>query len=148
MLRTISKIFPDLKNYATNVGHGNPRIYYNVVPVGNADNKAQIFVQLNNTPPEDKKKLIDQLRVKFKDYPNAKIEVKDFEQGPPVEAPIAIRLFSENLDTLRALSFRVENILKKTEGTMYVNNDLTYVENRHQSKSKQRQSCNVRHCHQ
>jgi multidrug efflux pump subunit AcrB len=119
------KRIPDLKNYATNVGHGNPRIYYNVVPVGNADNKAQIFVQLNNTPPEDKRKLIDQLRGKFQGSPNAKIEVKDFEQGPPVEAPIAIRLFSENLDTLRALSFRVEDILKKTEGTMYVNNDLT-----------------------
>lgn len=119
------KRIPDLKNYATNVGHGNPRIYYNVISVGNADNKAQIFVQLKDTPPEDKRKLIDQLRNKFRDYPNAKIEVKDFEQGPPVEAPIAIRLFSENLDTLRALSFRVEDILKKTEGTMYVNNDLT-----------------------
>lgn len=120
-IRTI----PDLKNYASNVGHGNPRIYYNVIPVGNADNKAQLFVQLNNTDPKEKRKLIDELRIKFKDYPNAKIEVKDFEQGPPVEAPIAIRLFSENLDTLRALSFRVEDILKKTEGTMYVNNDLT-----------------------
>lgn len=119
------KNIPGLKNYASNVGHGNPRIYYNVVPVGNADNKAQIFVQLNNTPPEDKRKLIDQLRSKFKDYPNAKIEVKDFEQGPPVEAPIAIRVFSEDLDTLRALSFKVEDILKKTAGTMYVNNDLT-----------------------
>jgi len=116
---------PDLKNYATNVGHGNPRIYYNVVPVGYADNTAQIFVQLNNTPPAKKKELIDLLRAKFKDYPNAKIEVKDFEQGPPVEAPIAIRLFSEDLDTLRTLSFRVESMLKSTEGTMYVNNDLT-----------------------
>lgn len=118
---------PDLKNYATNIGHGNPRIYYNVVPEGNADNYAQIFVQLNNTPPAEKRKLIDELRTKFKDYPNAKIEVKDFEQGPQVEAPIAIRLFSEDLDTLRALSFRVEDLLKRTEGTMYVNNDLTSV---------------------
>ena len=95
------------------------------MPIGNADNTAQIFVQLNNTPPEQKKKFIDQLRNKFKDYPNVKIEVKDFEQGPPVEAPIAIRLFSENLDTLRALSFKVEDVLKRTPGTIYVNNDLT-----------------------
>ncbi|HRH48548.1 MAG TPA: efflux RND transporter permease subunit [Panacibacter sp.] len=119
------KTLPDLKNYASNVGHGNPRIYYNVISLGNADNKAQIFVQLNNTAPPEKRKIIDELRLKFKDYPNAKIEVKDFEQGPPVEAPIAIRLFSEDLDTLRALSFRVEALLNKTEGTMYVNNDLT-----------------------
>ncbi|HEX4850246.1 MAG TPA: efflux RND transporter permease subunit, partial [Puia sp.] len=116
---------PDLKNYATNVGHGNPRIYYNVVPVGNADNNAQIFVQLKDTPPDKKKKLIDGLRNSFRNYANAKIEVKDFEQGPPIEAPIAIRLFSEDLDTLRALSFNVEDRIRKTPGTMYVNNDLT-----------------------
>ncbi len=119
------KRIPDLKNYASNVGHDNPRIYYNIVPLGNSDNTAQIFVQLNGTSPVDKQKLIDRLRSKFKNFPNAKIEVKDFEQGPPVEAPIAIRLFSENLDTLRALSFQIENLLKKTPGTVYVNNDLT-----------------------
>ncbi len=121
------KNIPGLKNYTTNTGHGNPRIYYNVVPVGYADNTAQLIVQLKDTPPDKKKKLIDALRLKFRNYPNAKIEVKDFEQGPPVEAPIAIRLFSEDLDTLRALSFKVEDLLKRTPGTMYVNNDLTTV---------------------
>jgi multidrug efflux pump subunit AcrB len=119
------KNIPDLKNYATNVGHGNPRIYYNVIPKNEASNYAQLFIQLKETPPAGKIKLIDELRTRFKDYPNAKIEVKDFEQGPPVEAPIAIRLFSEDLDTLRALSFRVEDLLKQTPGTMYVNNELT-----------------------
>jgi multidrug efflux pump subunit AcrB len=116
---------PDLKNYATNVGRGNPRIYYNVVPQNEVSNYAQLFVQLKETPPTKKRKLIDQLRTKFRDYPNAKIEVKDFEQGPPVEAPIAIRLFSEDLDTLRSLASRVEALLKKTPGTIYVNNELT-----------------------
>jgi multidrug efflux pump subunit AcrB len=115
----------DLKNFATNVGRGNPRIYYNVVPQSDISNYAQVFVQLKETPPQKKRRLIDELRTTFRDYPNAKIEVKDFEQGPPVEAPIAIRLFSENLDTLRAISFRVEDLIKKTEGTMYVNNELT-----------------------
>lgn len=119
------KKVPDLKNYATNVGHGNPRIYYNVIPQNEASNYAQLFVQLKETPPAKKIKLIDALRQQFKGYPNAKIEVKDFEQGPPVEAPIAIRLFGENLDTLRSLSFRVEDLLKRTPGTMYVKNELT-----------------------
>jgi multidrug efflux pump subunit AcrB len=122
--KEISNI-PDLKNYATNVGRGNPRIYYNVIPQNEVSNYAQLFVQLKETPPAEKTKLIDQLRTRFRHYPNAKIEVKDFEQGPPVEAPIAIRLFSEDLDTLRSLAFRVENILKKTPGTIYVNNELT-----------------------
>ncbi|MBY0482642.1 MAG: efflux RND transporter permease subunit [Chitinophagaceae bacterium] len=118
----------DLKNYTTNVGHGNPRMYYNVIPKNSQTNYAQILVQLNNTAPEEKKKMIDSLRIKFNKVSNARIEVKDFEQGPPVEAPIAIRLFSDNLDTLRSLSFRIETLLKNTEGTMYVNNDLISLE--------------------
>jgi Cation/multidrug efflux pump len=122
--KEISRL-PNLKNYATNVGRGNPRIYYNVIPQNEVSNYAQVFVQLNGIPPRHKKKLIDALRKKFNHYPNAKIEVKDFEQGPPVEAPIAIRLFSEDLDTLRSLASRVEYLLKKTPGTMYVNNELT-----------------------
>src|SRR6201994_3584040 len=115
---------PDLKNYATNVGRGNPRIYYNVIPQNEVSNYAQIFVQLNGTTSFRKRQMIDSLRQVFKDYAGAKIEVKDFEQGPPIEAPVAIRLFSEDLDTLRSLAFRVEDLLKKTDGTMYVNNEL------------------------
>jgi multidrug efflux pump subunit AcrB len=116
---------PDLKNYATNVGRGNPRIYYNVIPQNEVSNYAQLFIQLNETTSFRKRQMIDSLRKRFSNYAGAKIEVKDFEQGPPIEAPIAIRLFSENLDTLRSLAFRVEDLLKKTEGTMYVNNQLT-----------------------
>lgn len=116
---------PDLKNFATNVGHGNPRVYYNVIPQNEASNYAQLFIQLKETPPARKRQLIDSLRQRFSGYPGARIEVKDFEQGPPIEAPIAIRIFTEDLDTLRDLSFRVEELLKKTDGTMYVNNELT-----------------------
>ena len=116
---------PDLKNYATNVGRGNPRIYYNVIPQNEVSNYAQLFIQLKETPSFRKRQMIDSLRQRFKDYPGAKIEVKDFEQGPPIEAPIAIRVFCENLDTLRGIAFRVEDLLKRTDGTMYVNNELT-----------------------
>ncbi len=114
----------DITYFTTNVGKGNPRIYYNVIARNESPNFAQFFVQLNGLTPEKKTKLIDKLREKFNYYPNAKIEVKDFEQGPPLEAPIALRLFGENLDTLRKISMEAEEILKNTEGTIYVNNPL------------------------
>ena len=114
----------DITYFTTNVGKGNPRIYYNVVARNESPNFAQFFVQLNDMKPDEKTKLIDKLREKFFYYANAKIEVKDFEQGPPLEAPIVLRIFGENLDTLRKLSMDVEDILKKTEGTIYVNNPL------------------------
>jgi multidrug efflux pump subunit AcrB len=114
----------EITYFTTNVGKGNPRIYYNVISRSEATNFAQFYVQLNNLEPKEKTKMIDRLRDKFYFYPNAKIEVKDFEQGPPLEAPVAIRIFGENLDSLRGLSLRVEQILKKVPGTIYINNPL------------------------
>ncbi len=114
----------EIKYLSTNVGKGNPRIYYNVIQRNESSNFAQFFVQLNDQSPEEKTKLIDKLRDKFFSYPNAKIEVKDFEQGPPLEAPVAIRVFGENLDTLRKVSMQVEQLITKTQGTIYVNNPL------------------------
>jgi multidrug efflux pump subunit AcrB len=114
----------DVTYYTTNVGKGNPRIYYNVIARSETSNFAQFLVQLNDLSPDEKTRLIDKLRAKFVSYPNAQIEVKDFEQGPPLEAPIAIRIFGENLDSLRSISMRVEELIKQTEGTIYVNNPL------------------------
>jgi multidrug efflux pump subunit AcrB len=114
-----------IKYYTTNVGKGNPRIYYNVIQRNETTNFAQFFIQLNDLDPVEKTAFIDELREKFFFYPNAKIEVKDFEQGPPLEAPIAIRIFGDNLDTLRSVSMRVEQLIAKTEGTIYVNNPLS-----------------------
>ncbi len=114
--------------YATNVGRGNPRIYYNVIREVEAFDYGQIFVQLQEkTPPPVKIALIDELREKFKNVPGAVINVKDFEQGPPIEAPIAIRIIGENLDTLRGIALRVENLLAETEGTIYIDNPIATV---------------------
>lgn len=120
----VLKTESEVKYYTTNVGKGNPRIYYNVISRSESSNFAQFYVQLHETTQDNKTKLIDKLREKFYYYPNAKIEVKDFEQGPPLEAPVAIRIFGENLDSLRAVSMKVEQILKKTPGTIYVNNAI------------------------
>ncbi|HEY5825547.1 MAG TPA: efflux RND transporter permease subunit [Cyclobacteriaceae bacterium] len=121
----VSKI-AEVNYYATNVGKGNPRIYYNVIQENERTDFAQTFVQLNDdTSPDKKLKIINQLREEFRHYPGAKIEVKNFEQGPPVVAPIEIRLFGDNLDTLRAQASVIENVLKQTEGTMYVNNPVS-----------------------
>jgi len=111
--------------YTSNVGKGNPQIYYNVHQQDVKPDFAQIFVQMDDeASPDSKVELVKQLREKFKDFPYAKIEVKDFEQGPPIEANIVVRFFGEDPDTLRKLSFKVEDILRNNPGTVYINNEL------------------------
>jgi multidrug efflux pump subunit AcrB len=114
--------------YASNVGHGNPRIYYNVIPRNDSPDYGQVFVQLQDrTPPPVKVALIDELRAKFRDVPGANITVKNFEQGPPVEAPIAIRVFGDNLDTLRRLAGTVETMIDSLPGTIYLDNPIATI---------------------
>lgn len=117
---------PDVEYYATNVGKGNPRVYYNVIQENERTDFAQTFVQLkNDVSPDRKLAVINELREKFAQYPSAKIEVKNFEQGPPVVAPVEVRLFGDNLDTLREYASRIEMLLKETEGTLYVSNPVS-----------------------
>jgi multidrug efflux pump subunit AcrB len=115
-----------IKYYTTNVGKGNPRIYYNIIQRNEAANYAEFFVQLNDIKPEEKTQIIDQLRSRFASIANAKIEVKDFEQGPPIEAPVAIRIYGEDLVKQRKVAADVAEILQKTNGTVYVDNPLAY----------------------
>jgi len=116
---------PELLNFATNVGKGNPRIYYNEIPENERTDYAQIFVQLKpETSPPRKMEIIADLKAKFNEVVGAKVEVKNFEQGPPVTAPVEVRLSGENLDTLRSLSMKVENLLKETPGAIYINNPV------------------------
>lgn len=118
-----------LVNYfATNVGKGNPRIYYNVIPENERTDFTQVFVQLHeNTSASEKLSLIEELRAKWTPYPGAKIEVKNFEQGPPINAPVEIRLFGDNLDTLRRMASKVEKLLEQTEGTLYITNPVEHL---------------------
>ena len=119
---------PLIKYYATNVGRGNPRIYYNIIPENNRGDYAQLFIQLDeDTKPDEKLALIQKLQTRWANYPGAKIEVKNFEQGPAVVAPVEVRIFGDNLDTLRDLSLKVEDMLRKTGGTMYVNNPVNLL---------------------
>lgn len=121
----VSKV-PEVTYFATNVGKGNPRVYYNVLQENERTDFAQTFVQLSEeTSPERKLEIINQLREDFRHITGAKIEVKNFEQGPPLVAPIEVRLFGDNLDTLRSLAMQVETLLKQTEGTIYVNNPVS-----------------------
>ena len=116
---------PAITYFASNVGKGNPRIYYNEVPENEKSEYAQIFVQLDNhTAPDKKMAIIESLRKKWTPYPGARIEVKNFEQGPPVVAPIEVRVFGDNLDTLRSLAAKVENMLQNTDGTIYIDNPV------------------------
>ncbi len=122
--KEVAKI-PELQNFATNVGKGNPRIYYNEIPESDRSDYGQLFVQLKpSTSAPRKQEIVQSLQTSFAKITGAKVEVKNFEQGPPVTAPIEIRISGDKLDSLRSIASKVEALLKQTPGTLYVNNPV------------------------
>lgn len=114
--------------YAANIGKGNPRIYYNEMQENERSDYAQIFVQLDkHTTPAEKLALIEKYQKRWTPYPGAKVELKNFEQGTGITAPVEVRIYGENMDTLRQIAGQVETLLKQIGGTIYVNNPMSIL---------------------
>ena len=113
-----------VRHVYANVGRGNPKIYYNVQSLAERSTRGELFVLTQEYDPAQTPLLLDSLRAEFDAYPDARIQVLEFENGPPIDAPIAMRVTGERLDSLRAIAARVEQVLTQTEGTRDVVNPL------------------------
>ncbi len=112
----------DVRHFASNVGRDNPRIYYNIIPRREQSTVGQVMVELNRYA--DAETAIPELQAALDQYPGAEFSFIEFENGPPVEAPIAIKVIGPNLDVLAELSSEVEHMIQTTEGTLNVDNPI------------------------
>ncbi|WP_343699431.1 efflux RND transporter permease subunit [Caulobacter sp.] len=115
---------PDIVWRADNLGRGNPQIFYNQSQRESATTYAEVYASMGAWRPGRSEAMLDGLRRDFAKYPGARITVVAFENGPPIDAPIAIRITGQNLDVLKALAARTEGVLKATPGTRDVNNPV------------------------
>ncbi len=116
--------YPQIRNVVSNIGRSNPRLYYNIIAEREKSNHAQLFVELQRYDVDRQEQLIAELRNRFSHLSGVEIELKELEQGPPVEAPVAIRILGDNLDQLRALAGDVESMVRSTPGTINIHNPL------------------------
>ncbi len=123
VLDTLDKV----EGYATNIGHGNPRIYYNIFPKKYSKSFADIYVKMETYEVEAFNKLIMRLRNLFNTYPGARINVKEFEQGPPSEAPIVLYILGNDVEVLRDISEEFRDFIDASEGALNVENKLSNI---------------------
>ncbi len=117
---------PGVQSVFTNLGRGNPQIYYNHIQRNESAGYGEIFVTLESYDTRKTPELLDGLRTRLDQYPGARISVKEFINGPPVSAPIAIRVVGPDLQVLDQLAREVESLLDKTPGTRDVRNPLKF----------------------
>ena len=119
-VRDVAKLLvgrPEVKDVMENTGRSNPQIYYNAIPREADTRFGELFVTLKEFSPKDTPALVERLRGELERYPSARVTVEQFEQGPPVDAPIAIRVIGPELDQLKRLSARVSEAVRRTTGT-------------------------------
>jgi multidrug efflux pump subunit AcrB len=83
-----------------------------------------LFVKLRSYHPHTTPQVLERLRKQFKEYPNARIYVREFSNGPAISAPIAIRVIGPDLDELHRLAGVVEKAMRATPGTRDVENPV------------------------
>jgi multidrug efflux pump subunit AcrB len=115
---------PAVKWYASNLGRGNPQIFYNQAQRETRTNFAEVFVGLKAWEPGKSDQIIQALRDQFSTFPGAHITVVVFENGPPIDAPVAVRLTGKDLKVLKSAALQVETIIKGTPGARDVENPL------------------------
>ncbi len=116
--------YDEVDYYAANIGHGNPRIYYNIAPTNYSNTFGELFVTLKSYEVDAFYALLDDLRDRLGTYTAARIDVREFVQGPPSKAPVEIQVRGDDLEQLQAIARRVERIVRETPGAVNISNPL------------------------
>ena len=114
---------PDVRRVSSFIGRSAPHFYYNVNRVPHSPHLAQLIVETRH------RRDIDGVQDAVEAFSRSKmigveVVVRNLEQGPPVQAPVEVRLFGERFDALSDAALAVVAELEQIAGTRNVRHDL------------------------
>ncbi|HBF90083.1 MAG TPA: AcrB/AcrD/AcrF family protein, partial [Hyphomonas atlantica] len=101
------------------LGQPSPRVYYNVLNnTEGVEGFATGWVQLDSN--ERTHEIVGEVqRMVREEFPSARFLALPFEQGPPADAPIELRVMGNDFDTLDMIGDEIRNVLGQTPGITY-----------------------------
>ncbi len=110
---------PEVVDTFWSIGESSPRVYYNAT--SNGDGVASFAQGWVNTRSSaaTRKMLPDLQRELMRALPAIEVTAMPFEQGPPVKAPVELRLVGTDLQVLRRLSEELRRELAGIAGVSY-----------------------------
>jgi multidrug efflux pump subunit AcrB len=126
-VREVSAImaeFPGVTARMENAGRGNPQIFYNNIPREDDPRFGEVFVTIDKWNSNTSPAALDRFRKRLAAYPHARVSVIQFENGPPVDAPVAIRLQGPEIAVLQRLSGEVAAVMASVPGLRDIANPL------------------------
>ena len=114
---------PEITHVGAFIGRSAPRFYYNIQSVPWSPHFAQLMV--TTVRPQDVGSVLTWLRAEAdRILPGIEVVGRKLEQGPPVGAPVEVRIFSDRFDSLSESASTVAALLRDTTGTVDVRHDL------------------------
>lgn len=108
--------------FASFTGTSAPRVYYSFAPEFPRENYAMLLVNTGSVDKADE--VVAEYSRKMKRFiPNADINVMQFQQGIPVNAPVEVRIVGYDLKTLKELGRKISAIFKEAKGSNLVRTD-------------------------
>lgn len=106
------------------IGESAPAFYYNMI--GNQDGVASFAEALvTTTSAQATEDMLDRLQKNLDGAaPEARVIVRGLVQGPPVNAPVEIRIVGQNLATLRELGEQVQLVMQQVPGIMITRTEI------------------------
>lgn len=105
------------------VGSSTPRFYYNLPDLPRSPHLAQLLVQTNSR--EDVPSIIEEVRQFARtEMPAADVIPRFLEQGPPLNAPVEIHLYSDDLEAMAKVAEELMIKMRSTPGTENVRTNL------------------------
>jgi len=95
------------------VGESAPAFYYNMITDQDQTPSFAEALVTTRSPEATERILPDLQRALDRDFPEARIVVRGLVQGPPVNAPVELRIVGPNLDTLRQLGEELRLIMAR-----------------------------------
>ncbi len=105
-------------------GRGGPPLYYNAQTSPEDSSRGEVAAAFKTWNPRETPAVIERLRTALGRLPGAKLRLVTFTQGPPVDAPVAIRILGRDLPTLSRLAAAGERALTALPGLRDVQNPL------------------------
>jgi multidrug efflux pump len=111
-----------IRSYTTFVGQGGPRFWLSIVPEQRADNYAQILVHTLDS--HETQQIVTRLKRELPvTVPAARVTIEQLETGPPIGVPIQIRLFGDNIESLRRIAAETKQQLREMPGIDNIHDD-------------------------
>lgn len=122
-IRQLLLNYPEITDVHWFIGRSAPKFYYNLTGSREREaNFAQALVQLDTLATSD---LAAKMQTELdRSFPHARIIVRQLEQGPPFDAPIEMRVFGSDINTLQQLGEDTRSLLLQVLGITHTRASL------------------------